>query len=56
MATIYKCDKCGKTIKKDKLDVSINDWGRLISENISNRFEFCESCAKPVASYLRKYI
>jgi len=56
MATIHKCDKCGKKIKKGKVDISIGDWERVVTEKFATRFEFCATCAKPVAIYLNKYI
>ncbi len=55
MATIYKCDKCGKIIKYSRFKVEIIDYDRkLLEEEYNfNSFIFCEKCIKPFIKHFK---
>ena len=57
MATIYKCDKCGKIIKdaNKRLRIQIFDLGHFLDEDVFNILELCESCAKPFAKNFNRF-
>jgi len=56
MATIHKCDKCGKVIKDNKkISVSITDLGKIFGKlRLFDNFELCEKCGKKHLSGLTK--
>lgn len=56
MATLHKCDKCGKTIKGHEISVSFSDFDKKFFEKWTNRFDFCPSCVKPLASYVKVFL
>ena len=56
MATIHKCDKCGKILKTNQFGLNITDWDRSLMEKSYNSFEFCEKCVKPLTVYLKKFL
>ncbi len=57
MSTIYKCDKCGKTIKsKDKFSINLSGPYSKLKDNSYMSFEFCEKCAKSPFNNLKNYL
>ncbi|PJB15807.1 hypothetical protein CO116_03155 [Candidatus Falkowbacteria bacterium CG_4_9_14_3_um_filter_38_19] len=56
MATIHKCDKCGKTIKGEAIVFSFRDTEKLFFDGWFNNYEFCEKCAKPLAVYVKGFL
>jgi len=56
MSTVHKCDKCGKTIKGEKIVVSFSDMENRFFENGYNSYDFCEVCVKPLAIYLKGFL
>lgn len=56
MSTIYKCDKCGKTIKGNIVNFSFADSDKKVFPKYYNQFEFCETCVKPLAIYVKNFL
>ena len=56
MATIHKCDKCGKVIKEKAINFSFRDTEKLFFDGWFNNYEFCEKCAKPLAVYVKGFL
>ncbi len=58
MATLYKCDKCGKIIKNDhSFNVHIYDFVTLLDEKDCPwpNFHLCKKCAMPFSMYLKRF-
>lgn len=57
MSTIHKCDKCGKAIEGDEINISFMDAKRrFFEERAYNNFDFCEECAKPLVVYVKGFL
>lgn len=58
MATIYKCDKCNKIIKKGEstLEHSSLYCKLLRNYNVPENFILCERCAIPLVKYLKELL
>jgi ribosomal protein L34E len=56
MATIHKCDKCGKAIKGEQINLAFSDMAKRFFERGYNSYDFCEACAKPLAIYLKGFL
>jgi hypothetical protein len=56
MSTIYKCDKCKKTITRNKsVNLSVSDTNGLIGPNsFYTSYDLCEKCAKKDSKFLQK--
>ena len=56
MSTFHKCDKCGKIIKEERINFSFRDSKKQFFKDWFNDFEFCETCVKPLASYINGFL
>ena len=56
MATIYKCDKCGKTIKTDKFNINLSDPYRKLGADLYMSYVFCEKCVKLPYNFFKKFL
>lgn len=56
MATIHKCDKCGKNINESAINFSFRDMDKKFFQNWFNNFDFCEECVKPLAVYVKGFL
>lgn len=55
MATITKCDKCNRTLKKEHVRISLNDtYGVAISRCFLEYLDLCTDCAKESIKILGK--
>ncbi|MFH1326136.1 MAG: hypothetical protein ABIH48_01555 [Candidatus Falkowbacteria bacterium] len=55
MATIYKCDKCNKTIKEDHKRFDCMNWG-VQDYDMPSHFILCKKCCEPFAKYVQKLL
>lgn len=58
MTTIYKCDKCKKTIKDSNKGISIriSDYSNLLGDNFWLNYELCAKCAKGNIKQIKKLL
>jgi len=61
MGTIYKCDKCGKIIKKNEknlhfLSMNSTFYEKFGDEINSNGLCICEKCSEPFAKYIKRFL
>lgn len=56
MSTIHKCDKCGKAIKENRINISFYDGKRKFFESVFNNFDFCENCAKSFTVNFKEFL